>query len=737
MTTPSSHGTWLTARELAGLPGMPGSEFRTRAKLEKLGVPSRLREGRAGGGGREYNVAQLPAETRAALLLPATTPATTPQAEPATVPMPLPAAPVALVNAQRMPSKAAAACADARVVLLQAMEHLVHLTGSLAGAADALAGQISAGKADAAVLHAAQAANARARKAGASIGARTLWRWHGQHKLGGWEALLPADTKPQPVQAVEPDVAAVLRRYASTHGAARNLTEVAQAVNAELGNPLHQWRRLYDRARRALGKVDKVQLIKARHTGAGRDAKLPFTRRSMEQFAPLDVVVVDGHSFKAQVRHPDHGQPFTPEVTVVLDAKTRLILGWSVSLSESTIAVGDALRDAVGRWGKPAIVYSDQGPGESAKYFDCDRVGLWARLGVTHKTGKPRSPQGHGIIERSWRTHMIRAARQFATYMGAGADENTLRDTRLALAREQRAVKAAENTGTVVRLSAKCPSWAQFIDAVAAEVERYNTTHRHRALPKHEAGELAGHHLTAAEAMAAWLRPEDQVRLDAPALRALFMPAMVRTAQRGEVRLLNNLYFAPELMQVDGEQVSVHYDIHDPHTVWVWSLRGDFICQAGWGANKRDFFPKAVVQMAREKRVADAVKRREAQIATAQRELQPVLPTPEPGTYIGDLMPAATAGAMAFVERVADTEPEPQAQLQADAGSAPARPFFDSPAERYEWLMQHPQRRTPDDEPWLQAWVQTEDYAALQHYFAGRGIAWPDADDPTAFKTAG
>lgn len=714
---------WFTAAELAGLAGMPTTAFRTRAKLEKLGVPSRQREGRAGGGGREYSAAHLPAETRAALLLPAAAPV------PAKVPTPLPPAPVATA---RPPSKAAAACADARVVLLQAMEHLAHITGSLAGAADALAGQISAGTADAAVLRAAQAANARARKAGTSIGARTLWRWHTAHKAGGWDALLPADTKPQPMQAVEPDVAAVLRRYASTHGAARNLTEVAQAVNAELGNPLHQWKRLYDRARRALGKVDKVQLIKARHTGAGRDARLPFTRRSMDDFAPLDVVVVDGHSFKAQVRHPNHGQPFTPEVTVVLDAKTRLILGWSVSLSESTIAVGDALRDAVGRWGKPAIVYSDQGPGESAKYFDCDRVGLWARLGVTHKTGKPRSPQGHGIIERSWRTHMIRAARQFATYMGTGADENTLRDTRLALAREQRAVKAAESAGTVVRLSAKCPSWAQFIDAVSAEVERYNTTHRHRALPKHDTGALAGHHWTAAEAMATWLRPEDQVRLDAPALRALFMPAELRTAQRGEVRLLNNLYFAPELMQVDGQQVSVHYDIHDPHTVWVWSVRGDFICEARWGANKRDFFPKAVVQMAREKRVADAVKRREAQIATAQRELQPTLPAPEPGTFIGDLMPAA-ARAVELVERLDDAVPQ---QLQGSAD----RPFFDSPAERYEWLMQHPQHRTPDDEPWLQAWVQTDDYAALQHYFQGRGIAWPHAgagDDPTAFKTAG
>jgi hypothetical protein len=33
--------TWLTARDLAGLPGMPGTERRTRERLLKLNVPSR------------------------------------------------------------------------------------------------------------------------------------------------------------------------------------------------------------------------------------------------------------------------------------------------------------------------------------------------------------------------------------------------------------------------------------------------------------------------------------------------------------------------------------------------------------------------------------------------------------------------------------------------------------------------------------------------------------------------
>ena len=58
--------TWLTARELAGAPGMPRCEKRTREKLERLGIPKRPRAGRVGGG-LEYDTSPLPAETRAAI----------------------------------------------------------------------------------------------------------------------------------------------------------------------------------------------------------------------------------------------------------------------------------------------------------------------------------------------------------------------------------------------------------------------------------------------------------------------------------------------------------------------------------------------------------------------------------------------------------------------------------------------------------------------------------------------
>jgi putative transposase len=102
-------------------------------------------------------------------------------------------------------------------------------------------------------------------------------------------------------------------------------------VTKQLGRPATLATALYARARRALRLVNKVDLIKARHSGSDAKALLPHKRRDTSHLKPLDLWLVDGHTFKAKVRHPDHGAPFAPELTAVIDAATRKICGWSVS----------------------------------------------------------------------------------------------------------------------------------------------------------------------------------------------------------------------------------------------------------------------------------------------------------------------------------------------------------------------------------------------------------------------
>ena len=54
--------TWATAKQLAGLPGFPGSEFRAQEAARRYNLPSRARSGR--GGGLEYSVEALPPAAR-------------------------------------------------------------------------------------------------------------------------------------------------------------------------------------------------------------------------------------------------------------------------------------------------------------------------------------------------------------------------------------------------------------------------------------------------------------------------------------------------------------------------------------------------------------------------------------------------------------------------------------------------------------------------------------------------
>lgn len=724
---------WLTARELAGLPGFEVSERRTLDKLKALGVKHRARAGR--GGGKEYDCSALPPETQRALMITqvanaASLVAASPEATdltsfapPAQAPAQTPALPG---QGRRPPSQTEKAVADSRVILVTQLLELASTAGTTR-ASQLLALQLASGAASKELQTAARTANQRARNS--AVSDRTLFRWLSCYQAHGWWGLLPSPVEPT-AHKVDDDVAATIGSYLSRDPQFRKLTVAAIEVTKKLGRPYDDWRSLYDRTRRALPKVNNVDLIKARHTGAERAAKLPFKRRDTSVLKPLDVWLIDGHTFKAKVRHPDHGAPFAPEVTIALDAATRKIVGWSVSLSENTIAVGDCLRHAVGTHGVPAIVYSDNGGGETGKAIDCPIAGVMARLGSDHRTGIPGHPQGHGLIERSWQTHMIRCARQFGSFQGKDVDAGTFRKVAAELAKEQRAVKKARETGEVIQLSNKAPSWQQFIDAVERQVNEYNDQHRHRSLPKNE----RGLHMTPAEAWASMLDVQLQHIPSQTETRMLFMPAVLRTAIRGEVVFLNQHYQAPELMMagVDKCLVRVQYDMHDPAYVMVFKTTGEFVCEAKWNANSMDYFPKPVIEMAREKRVKGIVKRREVQIETALRELSTVQ---DGRTATQVLLPAASTPVVVLqpVGAFSSSSLPPSLQPQGGAAqAAPGRPFFDTPSARYEWLMQNRRDWRDGDASWLEQYVGGEDYAELREYFASRGIEWNES----GFKSA-
>lgn len=356
----------------------------------------------------------------------------------------------------------------------------------------------------------------------------------------------------------------------------------------------------YDVIYRLQKKIPAVVLAIGRSTGSELAALRPFTRRDWSGMSN-EVWVGDGHTFKAKVRHPDHGQPFAPEVTFIIDAASRFIVGWAFSLSENQIAVSEALGKAMIKHGKPLIYYSDNGSGQTAKIIDCPVGGMLARLGVEHELGRPGNPQGRGIIEGLWDITTIAVAKTFPTFQGTGMDGDTLR-------KNTQAINRAKRQGEVPNF---VPSWNHFMAQVEERIDWYNNEHRHSALGGRTPAEV--YHANFDES---WHCP-----LSADEIVTLYRPFEIRVPDRGEVRWNNNIYFHSALAELPANtKVRVAYDLNDADQVWVSDLDGRAICVAEFEANKVKGFAVSKMDAVKEKRIDGMIKRGQEQIDKANAE---------------------------------------------------------------------------------------------------------------------
>lgn len=403
-----------------------------------------------------------------------------------------------------------------------------------------------------------------------------------------------------------------------------------------------------------------------RMTGAAFTALKPYIDRDVSMFKANDIWVGDGHTFKARVRHPLTGKPFRPEITMILDWVSRKIVGWSVDLAESTIAVSAAFRHGqIVTRARPLVYYSDKGAGQTGKQIDHPITGTLARQGIAHETGIPGHPQARGIIERLWASTVIPLAKTYPTVMSKDADRDYVRRT-------GRELDRAERAGTV---SGIVPHWQDFMRDLDQVVTRYNASHEHSG--------IGG--ATPDAAYAAKLDPDSLVfGADDAEIEALWLPEEIRTPQRGRFSLFNNTYCRNDLVDrlAEGEQVRVRFDIHDAKQVWLYRLDGVALGSATWDGNKVAAFPVPFIEAKREERIDN-------QVALKQRDIARI----EEARGV-TVVAAPTAAMQSFGGRaVSDAEAVAtgRALLAADAERAAAqeraRPVDPTGAELVErWL---------------------------------------------------
>ena len=379
----------------------------------------------------------------------------------------------------------------------------------------------------------------------------------------------------------------------------------------------------YDAVRRALAKLPIWVRETRRLTGSAMRGLRAYVRRdwNADFMRANDIWVGDGHSLKMKARHPQDGSPTTPELTIIMDATSRMIVGWSLAYSESQIAVGDALRHGMQNHGIPAIYYSDNGGGQKNKTFDTDVTGVFARLGVHHATGIPGNPQGRGIIERQMKEVPKRVAQTFETYTGKDADPETVRKMLSGMGSLSGAIAngtpSDEMTPKQKKAEKILPSWHELMAEIKSQVDDYNFNRIHSVIGTTPAKKR--------EQLLMKMDEDDFIPLSAEAARDLFRPSFVRVVERGQVRWDNDFYADPELEFHAGEKVVVFIDQHDPSSVIVRDMDGRWICEAKLDAFMQPAFAKSYVEKKRVKSVEAQIKRKTDDIAAIRSKNRMVI----------------------------------------------------------------------------------------------------------------
>jgi putative transposase len=416
------------------------------------------------------------------------------------------------------------------------------------------------------------AANARA-KGARKLSRTTIYDWIKARDTHGPIGLAPASGK----QTVQPTwLAPLLKLY-----------QVPQ--KPALAKCLRDWKRVYPdqpvpAERTANHWLEKLPAEMREFGRMGREARRavqPFTRRTTDGLWPMDVVAVDGHLFKAFVRHPMTGKRFRPEITTYLDIATRRITGFSAWIAESQMAIWDALRDMVlnPECGVMALHYSDNGA-----YRGHRHRAVIDRIGGTLMFSQPYRAQARGVIERLNGSVWVPFAKDFPTYCNDDMDKEAMK----------RSLRRADDKGSGL------VHWDDFISQARQALDDYNNR-PHSSLNKCTPNEV-------------WEQAIDErwrpTPLENDDLYDL-LPSETRTVNRGYVSLPWGKYFDDKLRDYHGRRVSVGFQSTDGSCVWCSDASGALICVAMRDANTSAFVPESELEHARAKREAGRQRRLE------------------------------------------------------------------------------------------------------------------------------
>lgn len=350
---------------------------------------------------------------------------------------------------------------------------------------------------------------------------------------------------------------------------------------------------------------------KGRKTGSAFKSLDTYIRRDWAKLDINDCWAGDGHALHAKIKHPITGRAFRPEITLIIDCASRLVVGYSVSLAENSLAIVEALKMGVVNYGVPFCYYSDNGAGQTNHLLDDDLTGIFYKLDVRHYKALPANPQARGIIERLMESLAHNIAERFPTYFHRKADQETIRKTLASVGSASKAQsEGRELTTKQSRALTLLPTYDDLIRVMEEEINLYNNT-PHSAFDKQK---------TPWQVYQEKTQDTQRTFLELAELNNCFAYSSVRKTDRGLIRINKGQYFNEELILYSGEKVICHLPLTSAEKIEVFDMKGRFICVAELDGNLQDAIPMSVLEEQKEQRKKRRIKKLEDDYRRAERE---------------------------------------------------------------------------------------------------------------------
>jgi putative transposase len=427
---------------------------------------------------------------------------------------------------------------------------------------------------------------------GGKLSVPTLKRWIDAARKGGKNALLPAHTG-----RVRKDKGWEVRcLHLWDLPSKPGYSDVAWKLRSEGWSDVtdYQVRRYLSSLPRHLAGQHSINRV---GVGLYGQTRVNYQRRSTDCLLVGEIYAGDGHTVDCYVAHPSNGTGlFRPELTVFLDIRSRYVVGWWFSESETKESTLFALSHAlISHDHVPGWLYLDHGAGYRAQMLSDVETGWFKKFEIETIAAIPGNPKGKGWIERFFRTVRDKHDKLFAegkVYCGDDMAHETNRRLHIEVKQGLR----------------QLPSYQAYVESFASWVSEYHNT---------PMDVLDGK--TPTEVWSGLKRVNVHVDHD-----AVMRPSIARMVRRQSVTLDKRTYFNEALVAYDGLTLPVEYDLHNDKLVWVRDQRGRLICEAEL-AGTIGVLPPSRLDEQRIKREQGQLQRLENKAHEVRVRSQPVL----------------------------------------------------------------------------------------------------------------